>query len=272
MNNVVPKRIIQTGKTTDLRLAEKAAVTTIKLLNPDYEYLFFDDQKVEDFIDEKYPEYRKLFDAFPVRIQKYDFFRYLAIYFYGGFYFDLDVYLAKSLDDLLPYGCVFSFEELSIHRFLRDQYSMDWEIANYAFGAAPGHPFIKAIIDNCVKAQENPLWIEPMMKSTPSFYGKDYYVLNSTGPGLVSRTLAEFPDPVGKIEILFPSDVCEQSNWHQFGDYGIHLQGATWRKSRGLIKRLLIRIWENYAWRKVIEESNKLGGYRSLSSIKNNRL
>lgn len=268
MSSTIPKRIIQTGKSSDLPLAAKAAVTTVKLLNPSYEYLFFDDHRVEDFIDAKFPEYRQIFDTFPVRIQKYDFFRYLAIYHYGGFYFDLDIYLAKNLDDLLAYGCVFSFEELTIHSFLRHQYGMDWEVANYAFGAAPGHPFVKAIIDNCLKAQREPKWIEPMMKSTPWFYGNDYYVLNSTGPGLVSRTLAEYQEAAVKVKVLFPKNVCDPESWHNFGDYGIHLQGASWRKPRNLLRRRLIALWESYAWKKVIEESKKFGGKRSLDVLK----
>ena len=268
----IPKRIIQTAKSLDLPLASKAAVANVKLLNPGYEYLFFDDAQVEKFIDTKFPEHRGIFDSFPVRIQKYDFFRYLAIYHYGGFYFDIDIFLADSLDGLLGLACVFPFEELTIHRFLRDQYGMDWEIGNYAFGAAPGHPFIKAIIDNCIRAQKEPNWIKPMMASTPNIYGDDYYVLNSTGPGLVTRTLAEFPDAAKHVNILFPDDVCNPQNWHNFGNYGVHLQGASWRKPRGLIQRLMIRLWESYAWNKAMAESKKLGGKRSLEfkSIKPN--
>jgi mannosyltransferase OCH1-like enzyme len=47
----IPKRIIQTGKSLDLPLFSKAATANIKLLNPDFEYLFFDDKRVEVFID-----------------------------------------------------------------------------------------------------------------------------------------------------------------------------------------------------------------------------
>jgi len=71
----IPKRIIQTGKSADLPLKEKAAVCNLKLLNPDFEYLFFDDQQVESFMDQQPPEYRRIFDTFPFRIQRYDFFR-----------------------------------------------------------------------------------------------------------------------------------------------------------------------------------------------------
>src|SRR5690242_3234613 len=131
MNPRIPKRIIQTNKSLDLPLLEKAAVANIRLLNPDFEYLFFDDKQVEDFIAKEFPEYRTVFDSFPIPVQKYDFFRYLAIYRLGGFYFDMDVFLASNLSGLVGCGCVFPFEALTINTFLRDEYNMDWEIGNY---------------------------------------------------------------------------------------------------------------------------------------------
>src|SRR5580765_2482462 len=106
MNSIIPKRIIQTNKSLDLPLLERAAVANIKLLNPDFEYLFFDDRQVEEFIDKEFPEYRSVFDSFPIPIQRYDFFRYLAVYRFGGFYLDMDVLLASNLSELLDFGCV----------------------------------------------------------------------------------------------------------------------------------------------------------------------
>src|SRR5690242_21933575 len=96
----IPKRIIQTSKSQDLPLLQKAAVANIRLLNPGFEYMFFDDRQVEEFIDKEFPEYRRVFDSFPVRIQRYDFFRYLAVYRFGGFYFDMDLLLAANLSEL----------------------------------------------------------------------------------------------------------------------------------------------------------------------------
>jgi len=94
MHPHIPKRIIQTAKHARLPLQQRAVSANLKLLNPDFEYLFFDNEGVERFIDREFPQYRAMFDAFPFKIQRYDFFRYLAVYHYGGFYFDLDVLLA----------------------------------------------------------------------------------------------------------------------------------------------------------------------------------
>jgi inositol phosphorylceramide mannosyltransferase catalytic subunit len=264
MHNSIQKRIIQTGKCRRLPLRAQAAAANLKLLNPTFDYMFFDDSDVEAFVDARFPQYRALFDSFSFRIQKYDFFRYLAVYHFGGFYFDLDVLLVKGLDDLCMHGCVLTFEELSLHRFLRDRYNMDWEVGNYAFGAAAGHPFIRAIIENCVRAQMDPGWSAQMWQSIPRAFRQDFYVLDTTGPGLVSRTLAEFPDVASQVTVLFPDDVCDVASWHQFGDYGVHIQEGGWRTKQSLWRRRLRTMWETRTRAANLQRSRALGPERSL--------
>lgn len=264
MQATIPKRIIQTAKSPALPLLERAAVANLRLLNPDFEYVFFDDAQVEAFIDVEFPQYRSAFDAFPVAIQRYDFFRYLAVYRLGGFYFDTDVLLASGLQDLLRFGCVFPFEELTIHRFLRKQYGMDWEVGNYAFAAAAGHPFIEAIIKNCIRALEHPEWAEAMMRSIPRILRDEFFVYDTTGPGLVSRTLAEYPFAADQVKVLFPLDVCDSGNWHCFGTYGVHLQSGTWRKRRSFLRRRVNGLWESATRRVLLRESLRRGSKRSL--------
>ncbi len=263
MTSGIPKRIIQTGKNLNLPVAAKAAVANIKLLNPDFEYLFFDDAQVEEFVDREFPKYRRVFDSFPFPIQRYDFFRYLVIYRLGGFYFDLDVYLASSLSGLLEFECVFPFEELSLNQFLRADHGMDWEIGNYAFAAAAGSPFLQAVIENCVKAQTEPSWVEPMMRGIPRPFRADFVVLNTTGPGLVSRTLAENPALAEKVHVLFPDDVCDAKKWHHFGNLGVHLPTGSWRRRSGFLLSRMARFWETSARRRLLSESQKLGKTRT---------
>jgi hypothetical protein len=264
VNAPVPKRIIQTGKSRDLPMVARASVANLRLLNPDFEYLFFDDADVEAFIDSEFPQYRSLFDRFPYRIQKYDFFRYLAVYRLGGFYFDLDILLASSVEDLRQHSCVLPFEELSLHSYLREAYGMDWEVGNYAFGATAGHPFLAAVIDNCVRAQQDPTWPTAMWRDVPRLFREDFYVLDTTGPGLVSRTLAEFPDAHRSVHVLFPSNVCDEANWHHFGEYGVHLQDGGWRGRKSLWRRKLGSMWESRVRASVMAAARERGPERSL--------
>jgi hypothetical protein len=258
MQSRIPKRIIQTGRSLPLPLRERAAVAGLETLNPDFERLFFDDQKIEDFFREETAEHQEVLKLFRFPIQKFDFFRYLAIYRYGGFYFDLDVFLASGLSELLDCGCVFSFEDVNVCRFLRERYRMDWAVANYAFGAVPGDPFLKAIINNCIRAQKDPEWVKPMLRGIPRLVRAEFEVLSTTGPLLVSRTLVENPALAEQVTILFPEEVCDTRNCHNFGNFGVHLMNGSWRAKYGPVRRRLAGMWEVWAFKKCVRESLQL--------------
>jgi hypothetical protein len=261
----IPRRIIQTGKNANLPLKERAAVTNLRLLNPTFEYMFFDDMQVEDFIDQRFPQYRPVFDSFRFKIQKFDFFRYLAIYHYGGFYFDLDVFLASDLAELTVHGAVFPFEGLTLNGYLRKNLQMDWQIGNYAFGARERHPFLHAVIEHCVRAQKDDVWLAPMMKGVPPLSRAEFFILNTTGPGLLSRTLAERPELAADMKVLFPKDVCDARYWNRFGDYGVHLMDGSWRMGGGFLRRRIAQRWEVWAMRRLMEQSRALGPTRELA-------
>jgi|HubBroStandDraft_6_1064221.scaffolds.fasta_scaffold38495_2 hypothetical protein len=264
MHGQIPKRIIQfhIGKQIKESLRNRAAMSNLKLLNPGFEYLFFDDAHVQEFIQQEFPQYREVFDSFQSTIERCDFFRYLAIYRLGGFYFDLDVLLASGVSDLLEQDCVFPFERVNFSHFLRKDLGMDWQIGNYAFGARPGHPFLDAIIKNCVRGQKDRGWVKPMMRGSPPLIEDEYFVLNSTGPGLVSRTLAENPDLAKTVTVLFPDDVCDVRNWNLFGDYGVHLMDSSWREKRSFVRQRLTNYCRDWIQQRRIKDSRKLGKSR----------
>lgn len=265
---VIPRRIIQTGKDRRLSVRRTAVLANMRTLNPEYEYLYFDDEETERFIDRDFPQYRPVFDGFRYRIQKYDFFRYLAVYRYGGFYFDLDVLLARGLDDLRRHGCVFPFEAITTSHLLRDTLGMDLQIGNYAFGATAAHPFLGAVIDGCVRGQRDPGWVRPMMRGTPPLLGDEFFIINSTGPGVVSRTLAERPELARSVTILFPADadVCDVRSWNFFGDWGAHLMESSWRRRRSFVFSKVA----SYSWRwlqsRRIHASRRRGRERQVGA------
>lgn len=271
-NPRIPKRIIHiwgspSGKSPaqakpELPLACRAAAVNARLLHPDFDYCLFDDARISDFMEREFPEYRDVFGRFPFPIQRFDFFRYLAIYRLGGFYLDLDVYLARSLATLCDQACVFPFEELTLSRHLREGCGFDWEVGNYAFGAEAGHPFLLAVIKNCVRSVEDPAWALQMYQNIPSPFRGQFIVTNTTGPGLVTRTLAENPGLRSSVTVLFPTNVCEPKTWHRFGDYGAHLMGSSWRKSEGFFRTRLARYWENATRRRNYRASLQTGPKR----------
>lgn len=258
----IPPRIIQTGKAGNMSPSAKAAAVNLKLLHPDWEYLFFDDEDIRRFIASEFSQYQKVFDDFRQPIQQIDFFRYLAVFRLGGFYFDLDVFLYENLSPLLECECVFPFEELTMNRHLRRRCGIDWEIGNYGFGAAPGHPFLQAVIENCVRAQLDPGWVDPMMEGFPKLFRCEYEVLNTTGPGLLTRTLVENAGAGAGMTVLFPRNVCEPRSWHLFGDYGVHLMDGSWRAQGSYFRRRMLCWWESWIRRRDLGESRRCGAKR----------
>jgi hypothetical protein len=257
----IPRRIIQTGKTRALSPLARASAANLRLLHPGWEYLYFDDADVVAFIDAQWPQHRAAFDAFPHNIQRVDFFRYLAIARLGGFYFDTDVLLYEPLDELLESASVFPFEEISLNAHLR-RAGMDWEIGNYAFGAAPGDPFLSLVIENCVRSVRDEGWARAMLDGIPSVFRADFEVLCTTGPALISRTLIEHPALAQNVTVLFPADVCDPASWHQFGRYGTHLMEGTWRVKGGLLRRRLGWLWADRLQRRLLAESRLRGASR----------
>jgi len=78
----IPRRIIQTNTTDHLDPLAKAASCNLKLLHPDWEHVFLQDEEIERFVDDNSPQYRSgFFDAFATKlIQKIDFFRHRSLF------------------------------------------------------------------------------------------------------------------------------------------------------------------------------------------------
>jgi hypothetical protein len=265
-SHAIPRRIIQTGKSRDLPPLARASAKMLQLLHPDWEYLFFDDADVTRFIATEFPQHQRTFDSFPHKIQRFDFFRYLAVLRFGGFYFDLDVLLSEELTPLLPHSAVFPFEELTLNRYLRESGGIDWEIGNYGFGAAAGDPFLAAVVENCVRAQHDTAWALQLTRGIPDLFRSRFEVLNTTGPGLVTRTLAEESAAASRVKILFPDNVCDSRQWHRFGKFGIHLMDASWRDSGNFFEAKAALLWESWTRRRHLAQSRMLGHTRTLAA------
>jgi len=263
----IPSQIIQTARSSELPPVARASATNLRLLHPRWEHLFFDDEAVNAFIRSQFPQHRTVFESFPYKIQRFDFFRYLAVYRLGGFYFDLDIFLWQPLHELLHKSCVFPFEELTMNNHLRHRLGMDWEIGNYGFGAAAGSPFLEAVIENCVRGQKDAAWLNQMMAGIPGIFRADFEVLNSTGPGMLTRTLAENPSLASEVTVLFPEDVREPRTWHHFGSYGVHLMEGSWRTKGGYVRRRLACLWEDWARKRNMDVSRQLGPRRGVHSL-----
>lgn len=223
--NTIPKIIIQTWKSNQIPIKYKKQVESVRNTNKNFKILFFTDEDIETFLKEKYPQYYVTYKKLPIKIQKIDFFRYVAVYHYGGFYYDLDIESFKSLDNLVNNEVVFPIEQkinntCTIRRFRYLCKHKCYQIlGNYAFGAIPKSDFLKIIIDNIHNNIDN--IIETYKKNT----NRTYYVYQTTGPDYISLIYNNYSN---KKNIKILNNVYDIRK-HYFGEYAVHTWAGTWK-------------------------------------------
>lgn len=179
----IPKIIHQTYKTNELPDEIQKSVDELKLMNPDYEYRFYNDEDCLNFIKNNYDQ--ETFDLYTSINPNYgsaraDFFRYLLMYKVGGVYLDIKSSTTQPLSQtILP-----TDEYLLTH-----WEGKDWsDVLNYSHGefqnwhiiCKPNHPFLRRTIE---LVKEN-------IRNYKGEKGKKS-VLFLTGPIVYSRAILE---------------------------------------------------------------------------------
>lgn len=86
----IPKIIWQTMKSNQVPAILKEYADTWIEKNPEYEYRFFDDNDIIEFISSHFPTYLEAYLKIKYGASKADLWRYLIMYKYGGVYVDMD--------------------------------------------------------------------------------------------------------------------------------------------------------------------------------------
>jgi mannosyltransferase OCH1-like enzyme len=183
--------------------------------------MFFTDENIVDFFKAHYPEYYKTYLNLPIKIQRIDFFRYVAVYHYGGFYLDLDMLCLTSFNNLLNYECIFPVDEYISGELCKHQRykefcdnKQNFLLGQYAFAASPKHPFIKKLIDNI---HNN---INKYIKYVD--FGSDDYVYKTTGPDFVTEVYMKYNDS----DSIF---ILDNGKRQYFGNYAKHNYFGSWK-------------------------------------------
>lgn len=219
----IPRIIVQTGPNkVDPKFAPY--MEAMQTQNPDYQYLFFNDDDIDTFFLSNYPEYYTTYQRLPVFIQKIDFFRYLAIYHYGGFYFDLDMKLLQPLDDAIcNHHLVFPVDEYIPSTMCKNERyapicdkGLNILLGQYAFAAVPRHPFIKLLIDTIHRN------IDMYVKQYRMTKNREVYVYRTTGPDFVTYLYTQYQ---AKNQVYILANGKRQ----MFGDYARHDFFGSWK-------------------------------------------
>lgn len=146
MKNKMPKIIHQIwGGENPLPDYFKVLSKTWTVAHPDWEYMFWDDEKIRALMIERYPQYLDLFDGFRFNMQRWDTIRYVILEKYGGVYADFDSECIKPIDKLIgDKKCWFSLEPDSSAEINKKEIQLSPAI----MGAIREHPFINKVIHN----------------------------------------------------------------------------------------------------------------------------
>jgi hypothetical protein len=191
----IPHVVHQTFGTRALPDSLQRNVDAIRALNPDWDYLFYDDADIERVISELYGEeilslYRRINPAYGAA--RADLFRYLLIYRHGGIYLDIKSSSTRPLTQIVEgaEGPILAkwdngpggrHPNWGLHREL--EHIAGGELQQWHIIAPPGHPFIRAVILRVLDGIER---YRPWRDGV----GRDG-VINLTGP--IAYTLAITP-------------------------------------------------------------------------------
>jgi mannosyltransferase OCH1-like enzyme len=161
---------------------------TWKRKHPMWKYEFWDKKRIEQFVSCYYPTLLDKYYGLKYDIQRWDIIRYMILYKVGGLYVDFDYECLESVDKyLFGKSCCLGLEPKE-HTGLLSKV----RISNAFIATIPLHPFIGLLLENAIKAES-------------LSDGKFMYVMETTGPCMVSRVYEKY---INKDELyLFPSEM-----------------------------------------------------------------
>lgn len=159
----IPKIIHQTFYKSDMDIEYYETCMINKNMNPEYKYMFYTDEDVNQFIEKEFPQYLSLYNTVIPGAYRADLFRYMILYKYGGVYIDCKSSTIVPLRDFIN-------PEIGFVSFL-DRPKSSIQIGFMA--SVPEHSLLKGCIEKAFENVRN------------KFYGKDQFEI--TGPILCGK-------------------------------------------------------------------------------------
>ena len=134
---------------------------------PDYKYMLWTDEDLDELIRVKYPWFYDTYSNYPRNINKIDAARYFILYEHGGIYADMDYQCVKNFEHLIP-KCKASAAESA---FENEKYQ------NALMASPMRHPFWERVWEDLIKNKDNAS-----------------SVIEYAGPGIIIRNADSYPE------------------------------------------------------------------------------
>lgn len=215
---------------------------------PEWEYMFWDNRRMNEFIRKYYPEYWDIYNKYPYNVQRWDAIRYLILDKMGGMYVDFDYESLEPLDELIrDKSSCFALEPQS-HWNVFGRKKKEKVFNNALMLNVPGHFFMRKIIKTAFS--------QKMLSYRAS---KEICVLNTTGPWIISDLYCELTEEEKEDVYLIPAKhvtpfSLPQANRFRMGEiseelenclkeaYAVHYFFSNWRNKNELSSKQRILI------------------------------
>ena len=134
----IPKIIFQTFKSKDLPFLTRWHINNFRRRNPEYNYEFYDDERIEKFfLEECGEDMLKAYKRLNIGAAKADMFRYAILFKKGGVYLDIDSGIKGKLSSFIN-----SKDKAIITNEGNPGLYVQWALIYEA-----NHPFLKRALD-----------------------------------------------------------------------------------------------------------------------------
>lgn len=187
----------------------------------DFEYRLWNDQdEIDNFVLTNYPQFKNLYNNFPVQIMKIDFARFCILHYYGGIYGDMDYFVYHNFYDHLK-------NDVGLIENLTEEYTT--AIAeNCLMYSTPNNKFIWQCIIYCKICF---IQFKNQFKKTNDSNWRtidnSYIVNNTTGSGMISALYQQLKN-VLDIHLLPTKIFNNRPASYDPSFIGKHLHSSIW--------------------------------------------
>lgn len=141
--------------------------------------MFWSDEDLHGFMATEFPRLLPMFEGYSRPVQRADLARYCLLKHFGGLYTDIDTICMASLEPLAGDPRVVLCEEPRLQHHPARYRGMRSLWFNGTMASPPGHPLWDRVIDLC----------------TLMYPRRDFDVLESTGPLILTAAVEHWPEP-----------------------------------------------------------------------------